>query len=81
MGRNTQVTIYEQFGLKTIINAAGTLTRLGGTLLAPEVSDAMSEAAKAMVPVDELQAAASNINDSPPMFTVFMYTKVPQAFV
>lgn len=53
--------IYEKLGISPVINAAGTLTRLGGTVMLPEVQDAMAEAAKALVPIDELQAAASKI--------------------
>jgi L-seryl-tRNA(Ser) seleniumtransferase len=54
-----QLSIYERIGLHPIINAAGTLTRLGGKMMLPEVRDAMSDAANALVPIDELQAAAS----------------------
>jgi D-glucosaminate-6-phosphate ammonia-lyase len=53
--------IYEKLGVSPVINAAGTLTRLGGTVILPEVRDAMSEAASALVPIDELQAAASKV--------------------
>lgn len=56
-GRNLE--IYETLGVSPVINAAGTLTRLGGTVMRPEVRDAMSDAAGALVPIDELQAAAS----------------------
>ena len=55
------MSIYEKLGTSEIINAAGTLTRLGGTVMLPEARDAMSEAAGALVPVDELQAAASRV--------------------
>lgn len=51
--------IYRKLGVSPIINAAGALTRLGGTLMLPEVESAMSEAAKAMAPIEQLQAAAS----------------------
>jgi D-glucosaminate-6-phosphate ammonia-lyase len=51
--------IYRKFGVSPIINAAGTLTRLGGSLMLPEVESAMSEAAGAMAPIEQLQAAAS----------------------
>lgn len=51
--------MYERMGLTPIINAAGTLTRLGGTVMLPEARDAMAEAANALVPIDELQALAS----------------------
>jgi len=51
--------IYARFGVKRRINAAGTLTRLGGALMAPEVVAAMVAAAKHSVDIAELQAAAS----------------------
>ena len=51
--------IYERLGVRTIINAAGTQTRLGGTLMLPEAVAAMAEATAALVPIEELQAAAS----------------------
>src|SRR5262245_6534425 len=53
--------IYERLGVRPLINARGTHTRLGGTLMPPEVLDAMREAAKAYVVLDELQARASQI--------------------
>ena len=53
------MNIYETLGVSPVINAAGTLTRLGGTVMLPEVRDAMSDAANALVPIDELQAVAS----------------------
>ena len=39
--------IYGELGLETIINAAGTLTRLGGSLMLPEVIEAMAAAGRA----------------------------------
>ena len=51
--------IYARLGVKRRINAAGTLTRLGGTLMAPEVLDAMRAAAQSSVDIGELQSAAS----------------------
>lgn len=53
--------IFEQFGAKPIINAAGTETRYGGALMEREVLAAMQEAARESVKLDELQAAASRI--------------------
>ncbi|MFT4038056.1 MAG: aminotransferase class V-fold PLP-dependent enzyme [Thermomicrobiales bacterium] len=53
--------IYDELGLRTIINASGTLTRLGGSRMAPEVLAAMAEAAAAFVPIDALQARAGEI--------------------
>jgi D-glucosaminate-6-phosphate ammonia-lyase len=51
--------IYASLGVKRRINAAGTLTRLGGALMAPEVLVAMAEAAQSSVDLGELQSAAS----------------------
>lgn len=51
--------IYAGLGVKRRINAAGTLTRLGGALMAPEVVAAMAAAARASVDIAELQDAAS----------------------
>ena len=50
---------YAALGVKRRVNAAGTLTRLGGALMAPEVIDAMGAAARWSVDIGELQAAAS----------------------
>jgi L-seryl-tRNA(Ser) seleniumtransferase len=53
--------IYDDLGLRTVINASGTLTRLGGSRMAPEVLAAMAEAAASFVPIDVLQARAGEI--------------------
>ena len=53
--------IYTRLGVRPIINARGTHTRLGGTLIRPEVLDAMREAASAYVVLDELQDKASEV--------------------
>ena len=53
--------IYTRLGVRPIINARGTHTRLGGTLIRPEVLDAMREAASAYVVLDELQDRASEV--------------------
>ncbi len=52
------MTIYARWGVRPVINAAGTQTRAGGTLMDPEVSDAMAQAARSFVRIDELQDAA-----------------------
>lgn len=52
---------YDELGVRTIINASGTLTRLGGSRMAPEVLAAMNEAAQSFVHIDELQAAAGRV--------------------
>jgi L-seryl-tRNA(Ser) seleniumtransferase len=53
--------IYERLGVRRIVNAAGPVTRLGGNRLAPEVAEAMAEAARSHVQIDELQERASAI--------------------
>ncbi len=51
--------IYARLGVKRRINAAGTLTRLGGSLMDEAVLDAMRQAARGSVDIGELQSAAS----------------------
>lgn len=53
------MNVYKQFGVEPIINASGTVTRLGGALMSPEVVQAFKEAAQVSVSLDQLQAAAS----------------------
>src|SRR6185503_1752364 len=53
--------VYAALGVKRRINAAGTLTRLGGALMDEEVVAAMAAAARASVDIGELQAAASRV--------------------
>ena len=55
------MSIYDTIGVRTIINAKGTSTRVSGALLAPEVRAAMDEAAQYCVDMAEIQAAASKI--------------------
>nr|BAG82743.1 putative selenocysteine synthase [uncultured bacterium] len=51
---STTTNIYEQLGLRPIVNASATLTRLGGSVMPPEVVQSMVEAAKHHVNLDEL---------------------------
>ena len=53
--------VYERLGVRPIINVRGTNTRLGGAQMEQAAIEAMSEAAQEAVPLEELQAAASNI--------------------
>ncbi len=53
--------IYDRLGIRKRINAAGLLTRLGGSLMAREVLEAMREAAQSFVDMAELQAKASAV--------------------
>lgn len=47
--------IYDELGVTKVINGSATLTRLGGSLMPPEVLSAMTEAARHFVDMDELQ--------------------------
>ena len=49
---------YEKLGVKRVINAAGTLTRLGGAPMVDEVLEAMHAAAQWSVRMEELQEKA-----------------------
>jgi L-seryl-tRNA(Ser) seleniumtransferase len=48
-------SVYEALGVKHVINAAGTFTTLGGSLMPPEVVAAWSDAAKHFVDLVDLQ--------------------------
>ncbi len=50
--------IYDELGVTKVINGAATLTRLGGSLMPPEVLDAMAQAAQHFVDIDDLQQKA-----------------------
>ena len=49
------MSIYEELGVRTLINAAGTVTRYGGSLMAPEVLDSMRGASQQFCHLDEVQ--------------------------
>jgi uncharacterized pyridoxal phosphate-dependent enzyme len=51
------MTLFDELKLKPVINAAATLTRLGGSLMPPEVVSAMAEASKAFVDLPEMHVA------------------------
>lgn len=50
----TSASIYERLGLRTFINARGTITTLGGSIMPPEVVAAMAEASLSFVRLEEL---------------------------
>ncbi|NKB72297.1 MAG: aminotransferase class V-fold PLP-dependent enzyme [Candidatus Latescibacteria bacterium] len=54
------MSIYDEIGIPRIINASGSMTYLGGSLMAPEVRQAMDQAAQAFVPIDQLMAWAGS---------------------
>jgi L-seryl-tRNA(Ser) seleniumtransferase len=49
---------YRRLGVTPIINASGSVTRLGGTRTRPEVLEQMAHTARVMVNIDELNARA-----------------------
>src|SRR2546425_12190834 len=51
---------YTRLGLRPIINASGTYTHLGGSLMPSEVLDAMNEAARQYVPIRDLTKAVGD---------------------
>jgi uncharacterized pyridoxal phosphate-dependent enzyme len=52
---------YADLGVRPFINAAGTITRLGGSRMPPEVLAAMTAAAGAFVELDELHIRAGKV--------------------
>jgi L-seryl-tRNA(Ser) seleniumtransferase len=50
--------IYRRLGVRPVIHASGTTTRYGGSLLRPEALEAMAQASRALVNIDELNEAA-----------------------
>jgi L-seryl-tRNA(Ser) seleniumtransferase len=55
----TGMGVYEELGVQPIVNASGSVTRLGGAPMPSAVLQAFAEAATVSVPLDQLQAAAS----------------------
>ncbi len=58
---NRRGRIYDRFGVRPIINANGTQTTLGGSIMEPEVAEAMAEASRTMVVLEELNEAAGEL--------------------
>ena len=56
MSENLQVPRYEDIGVRPLINCIGTITTLSGSLILPEVRQAMVEASTRYVKIDELMA-------------------------
>ena len=48
--------LYERLGVRKIVNAQGNVTRIGGSIMPPEVLEAMAEASRSYVSIDELNA-------------------------
>jgi L-seryl-tRNA(Ser) seleniumtransferase len=55
----TDGSVYDSLGVPTVINAAGTKTRIGGSRIRDEAREAMTAAADSFVRISDLQAAAS----------------------
>ena len=54
-------SIYEELDVPTVINAASTKTRIGGSLIREEAVEAMADAAGSFVRLSDLQARASEL--------------------
>jgi uncharacterized pyridoxal phosphate-dependent enzyme len=54
------MTLFDDLKVKPVINAAATLTRLGGSLMPPEVVTAMAAASHAFVDLPEMHVAVGN---------------------
>ena len=48
------MVVYERLGVRTVINAAGNATDVGGSIMRPEVLEAMQEASRSYVRLSEL---------------------------
>jgi L-seryl-tRNA(Ser) seleniumtransferase len=55
------ISIYDQLGLKRVINAWGTMTMIGGSVMHREVVEAWVEASKSYVNMEALHARAGEI--------------------
>lgn len=53
------LSIYEELGLKTIVNASDTYTKIGGSRMSRQVVDAMAEAARYFVDLPQLASKTS----------------------
>lgn len=61
MGHSSGGGIYEDLGVRQVINARGHLTMLGGSILSPKVNQAIMEANRSYVEMEELLAASGRI--------------------
>lgn len=65
--------VYERLGVPTFINARGTITTLGGSIMPAQVVEAMAAAARSFVPLGELHNKAGA--------RIAELTGVPAAFI
>ncbi|MFV0380952.1 MAG: DgaE family pyridoxal phosphate-dependent ammonia lyase [Breznakia sp.] len=54
------MSIFKQFGLPSVINASGRMTKLGVSCIGDEVGESLLEAAKSYVVIDDLYKEAGN---------------------
>ena len=54
----------DKLGLQPVINGVGTVTVLGGSIMPPEVVQAMVEASKHFIQLPELQKKVGNVSQS-----------------
>jgi D-glucosaminate-6-phosphate ammonia-lyase len=59
MDLSEKASIYDELGVRRVINARSYSTKLGGCIAMPEVMDAMREAGKSCIRMEDLQEAAS----------------------
>ncbi len=60
-GSLVQESVFSQWNVRPVINGVGPATRLGGSVMEPAVLEAMADAARHYVKIDELQDAASRV--------------------
>jgi L-seryl-tRNA(Ser) seleniumtransferase len=53
--------IYDEIGVPTVVNAAGTKTRIGGSLIRPAAARIASAAAESFARISDLQSQASDL--------------------
>ena len=54
-------SVYDDLDVPTVVNAAGTKTRIGGSLIRPAAADAMRAAADSFARISDLQSRASDL--------------------
>ncbi|SER37189.1 aminotransferase class V-fold PLP-dependent enzyme [Natrinema salaciae] len=57
----SEETVYDELGVPSVVNAAGTKTRIGGSRIRPDAVEAMERAATEFVRLSDLQAKASEL--------------------
>jgi seryl-tRNA(Sec) selenium transferase len=55
------MSVYDRLGVRRVINGRSYSTKVGGCLMAPEVLEAMQDAARSFVRIEDLQESASRV--------------------